>query len=591
MVLNVTSHVLNLFSFANEAPKINYILTPYKWRNDQTFRWGINLNFATLSTPTICTSTATHHGPRRTTSIWKTTIRGHVFASVTASFSVSFSPPVGFTTFHTQQQQQHGERGKGSPQKPEKGARTENATNKPQIDTNTYKHTENVTKHKRRKRRAGREPTPMSASHRIMPFMTVGSITTVLFLLLGLLVIEAATDTPAESPVSSKRTDGVDPILWTALVVANETGHSTRDLLEQSQQCSVCTNQKPVPLPDKRLVVEGIPVETCAELDATAAYLPLDGDFCDTVRSIGSLCGCVNSKKNNHHHEENDDTGSEPCSLCSDGMSAPNATLSLPDFPANEYLFGAPPGAFMTCETMEAMLLYREDSSSPQCLAIRGDLAERCGCNTEDDDDNNGLPTPVSPTVSPAPSRPPVQQCQLCTYGGGIGLPDKAIELGDLPIENCADVEAFAGLLAEGTDDCEGIKAFGSYCGCSFPEESCTFCPNGEPVPFPDKKLQWFGDYLESLPDSLKSIGDSFTCSMMDSALKVPGDLYGVESSYACLSAQLKSAVCGCSRGWRTNLLNWISRGSGISSMLVSTKTIETTRWSVFVSHRNTRQH
>mmetsp|Transcript_1173 Transcript_1173/g.3035 ORF Transcript_1173/g.3035 Transcript_1173/m.3035 type:complete len:548 (-) Transcript_1173:836-2479(-) len=55
---------------------------------------------------------------------------------------------------------------------------------------------------------------------------------------------------------------------------------------------------------------------------------------------------------------------------------------------------------------------------------------------------------------------------------------------------------------------------------------------------------------------------------MMDATLKIPAEgWFNLHDEFACLGAQLKSWVCGCSPDWRQKLITWAYRSSGILSM------------------------
>ena len=324
------------------------------------------------------------------------------------------------------------------------------------------------------------------------------------------------------------------------------------------QQCTVCKDGSSVPFPEKPLTVEGIPVDNCGTLESTAGFLSVTSDFCGSIQSIGTLCGC--------------EIPESACRLCGGNDSTVPSNFTTQDlvgYNASDFLLGAPDGVPMTCESMEAVLHnYREDETT--CLSIRRDVGETCGCP----DASGGVDSPVlslSPTTSPPPSVSPREPCRLCVLGGEIQNPDKVLELGDLPIQNCQDLDNFAGLLEANTLECSGMQSLGSLCGCRVAPDACTLCPNGEPIPLPHQRLNWFSTLIANLPESFDAIGNSLTCELMDATLKTPSpDIYDTDPDFVCLGAQLKSSICGCSPDWRVRFLTWSYRCSGMLSFLVS---------------------
>lgn len=326
-----------------------------------------------------------------------------------------------------------------------------------------------------------------------------------------------------------------------------------------AQTCSVCKDGQSVPLPEKGINVEGIPINNCGTLDTTAALLPADSDFCVSIQSIGTLCGCPIPES--------------ACSLCHDESSVTNPQLELSNYPSADYIPASPAGVFLTCETMEA-LLHSHSAEDNLCINIQIDVSASCGC-----------PTP--PTMSPAsdsvalPSASPVsadpgtsigkELCTPCRDGSPITMPNRTLNLGELPIETCADLETFSALLDQESSECSGLQSLGSLCGCPVSEGACTFCPNGERVPKPDQTLDWFSGFLVDIPETFSSIGDSLTCEMMEAiTLDPPPDVFQSSPALVCLGTQLKSSICGCSPDWRSKILIWFYRGSGIVSLIVS---------------------
>ena len=325
-------------------------------------------------------------------------------------------------------------------------------------------------------------------------------------------------------------------------------------------RCSVCKDGHPVPFPERQLDVEGIPVNDCQTLEITGSFLTEGSDLCNSIQSIGTLCGCS--------------IPPGACKLCKGALTRPDRELSK--YPASDFVFGAPEGVPMTCETIEAWLHSQQDSSTT-CSSMRQDLAAECGCPQEDRFQNEAeaenIDNMVSPTSSPAPTSLVPLSCTLCPGGGDISLPEKELDLGDLPVQSCGDLMNFAGLLTSGSGECAGLRSLGPMCGCPDADytSSCTLCPRGEKAPKPNLKLDWYNDYRFSIAEAFASIGNSLTCEMVESTLTAnPEDLLGVDSDFSCLSAQLKSHICGCRPDWRQLMLTWSYRFSAILSIMVS---------------------
>lgn len=333
---------------------------------------------------------------------------------------------------------------------------------------------------------------------------------------------------------------------------------------QASTSCAVCSHgPDQVPFPERTLGVEGIPLNTCQDLENTANILPEASEFCEGIRSVGTLCGCAIPPNS--------------CSLCWDGSRPTNITLELLDYESNRFIPVAPDGVFLTCESLEAVL-HQMDKDDQQCSVVQIDAGERCGCpphpstttpNNSTANNETGSVPPSIPENPPEVTRGP--PCTVCKNGDPITLPDKELELGDLPIENCADLETFAALVSVGTDECNGLQTIGPFCGCPVREGACTFCPHGESVPRPRQKLNWFAAFIADLPDFFSAFSDALTCELMESAVQAESGplLSQRDEDFFCMSAQLKSWICGCAPDWRQKILTWGYRLSGIFSAIV----------------------
>lgn len=327
--------------------------------------------------------------------------------------------------------------------------------------------------------------------------------------------------------------------------------------------CTFCTHgPETTPFPDRQIAPDDqAPANTCGFLQNTVGFVQEGSSFCDGIRAVGTRCGC-NIPPN-------------ACHFCWDESPVGNPDLELPDYPGTRLIPDSPPGALMSCAAIESYL-HLVDQNDAECLEIQQDAALRCGCPPRPgetpvpDDTTNTTEAPIE-TPAPAPTDPPAAQCTLCLDGSAILYPDKPVTLGALPIETCADLELFAGLLTVEAPDCPGLQAFGTFCGCPKPPDSCSFCPNGEPVPLKDQRLNWLEEFVLNVPDPYRSIVADFSCELMEAiTASNPGALFGLEDALYCVSTQLKSSICGCSPGWLTLVLAWGFRCSGFLSLAVS---------------------
>lgn len=334
--------------------------------------------------------------------------------------------------------------------------------------------------------------------------------------------------------------------------------------VSSQQPCSICIDRADaITFPDKEFNMAGIPVETCQDLSNMAPLVTSDNAFCLSIQSMGPFCGCP--------------IPSEACHLCSGGSPVPETSKQLQSHPANRYIAGAPPGVPMTCETMESVLYMQQRNGTEQCKVFQGSAGVECGCPVIDNVfEENQTAATLSPSTSPAPSGAQPAMCSVCINGEDISLPDKALDLGDLPIETCADLDRFAVLLPMESEQCIGLQSIGTLCGCSPPHSSygCTLCPHGEAPSRPRKHLKWISEGISSRSETYSQIGESLTYETFDASLQTLSPetegLYGANHNLICLGAQVRSWNCGCKQDWRPIVLTWGYRISATCSLLVS---------------------
>ena len=344
--------------------------------------------------------------------------------------------------------------------------------------------------------------------------------------------------------------------------------------LSVEQQCTVCGERGPssVPFPDKQLLVDGIPLDNCGQVEASAPLLNKGSVFCEVMQSVGPLCGCAVSPT--------------ACTLCWDGSPVTNPNLELTSYPAEDFLATSLPGVVLTCELLDSILQVRDEEDDTQCLNIRIDVGEMCGCpslpndqhviittNTTEplEDENNDEDGDESSIVHSE------DNCSLCPNGEAPRYPDKPLNLVGSTSYTCSDWDRFASVSDAESSDCSWIQAFSKYCGCHIPNPSCTMCPLGETVPKPNRPLNWYDTGFVSTRAShfhSELDVDHVTCEIMDSTIahgrSTYASLLGRDEEFVCLSVQLKSSICGCRPDWRPILLTWSYRLSGILSFVVS---------------------
>ena len=227
-------------------------------------------------------------------------------------------------------------------------------------------------------------------------------------------------------------------------------------------------------------------------------------------------------------------------------MLYPNRTLNMEGFP------------FETCREVSeaASLLLLEGSNT--CESLKG-FGHFCGC-------------PTTTTDQTAKSK-----CSLCSDGSAVPLRDKSFPNlkdafgGFTP--TCAIVESNLLSTSEaGSDECEAVQLFGSYCGCPSIDNHCLYCPEMDRIPpsYANKTIDifsiYFGDVLSNT---------SITC---EDAWLTQLQLRPHEQQ--CFFGRHGSYLCGCNGGESKYLdaktfahkvvLAWIPRFTGSLSVLVS---------------------
>jgi hypothetical protein len=203
----------------------------------------------------------------------------------------------------------------------------------------------------------------------------------------------------------------------------------------EGPMCTLCPNGEAVPEANRTLSIEGIPFETCGEVEQAAAlYLSQDSDTCNILQSVSSLFGCETSS-----------LMESPCSLCPDGspVTLPDADLSVL-LGASEGIRGSDLGGIkLTCQVVEAYVLSFEEESQ-QCQDVRF-IAGVCGC-------------------------PPIKNfCDFC-LGEDVLYPDKEVQIATTVLSvvpTCSQIDALTTQVETGTDLCNLAKLVNFVCGCN----------------------------------------------------------------------------------------------------------------------------
>ena len=132
-------------------------------------------------------------------------------------------------------------------------------------------------------------------------------------------------------------------------------------------------------------------------------------------------------------------------------------------------------------------------------------------------------------------------QCRICGGLGPVPQPLKTLpEKYNIPLQSCFELETAASLLEDGSEICDAIQAFASFCECNLPPGSCALCWDGSNATNLDTTLENYpaSDFLGGFgADTL------LDCEALESFLKSTSQL----DSEQCMSAQIDvGEVCGC---------------------------------------------
>ena len=355
-----------------------------------------------------------------------------------------------------------------------------------------------------------------------------------------------------------------------------------------AQTCTVCRGGEPITRPDQTVVIPPdtpVPIEDCATLARYAPFFRVDSPECAGIQQLGYICGC-NPPDDDENACRLCPGGDHHLPHPKRQVDIELEQYLPPDLgePLGEIISSA-----TTCESFDAILMS-ETADSALCRAFR-QVRSACECPDEvtvvttskdstetcpvcDVANPNGTLVNVSDPITSAQlatcgelvdaaklSTASTSECSeyqdvldkyLSDCGGCLGedggcqicpngyhLKNQSVLLSTadaLPANDCRQLEAIAQSLD--STQCLDAQSFIADCGgcvkdereasqAMVPDEACTLCPFGEPVPFPGKTF----DFMQPVPD----------CGTLDLAAGV----YPKESQ-SCADLRAFSAVCGC---------------------------------------------
>ena len=175
------------------------------------------------------------------------------------------------------------------------------------------------------------------------------------------------------------------------------------------------------------------------------------------------------------------DKATNACNLCWDGSPVTRKEHAT-NYDASDFLGEIGVGYKLTCEVLEAFL-HSDSNSTDVCLRAQTAVGEECGCPPlpagNDAGDND---TATDSTLQPNPGTGADENrndaasenmCTLCPNGEPVPFPDKLVVIQrDLTL-TCSEWAAIAATSEEGSDDCQLVQSAGVLCGCSRPEGGC----------------------------------------------------------------------------------------------------------------------
>lgn len=267
--------------------------------------------------------------------------------------------------------------------------------------------------------------------------------------------------------------------------------------------CSVCRDGENVKFPNKVIVIPSLPGEfTCSQVDLLLPTMYPDNSHsdCQTLQSLGSLCGCR--------------TPENACTLCEGGvpMAYPNRPLEF-----FSDMFGGV--VIPDCNLVDAFLRMSHAEGDATCSVARSFLAEYCECIG---------------SITSANSVSEFSPCSICEDGSNITLPDVELNIEGFPFSTCGQLdEAVSTLFTDGSGQCSTFQSISSLCGCPTKPNSCNMCPDGGSMAYPDKPARFLKDSFGGIVPSCK-VYEAYVQTTLD------------DDSEECHMVQATSGFCGC---------------------------------------------
>ena len=337
-----------------------------------------------------------------------------------------------------------------------------------------------------------------------------------------------------------------------------------------NQLCFPCRDGTPIPedFVNVSVTFPGYEddVSICGDLQAVVSSIEGDDVLCQSIQSIGTLCGCP--------------TPYDSCTLCPDGSSIPRDFFDtlLTDNTLHQPIMSPllPP----QCGFLEASLSLTT-SASETCRQARR-FANVCGCPKV-----HSLSEIRTPSL--LDERRTTQSCALCRDGVSMMYPDKDLSsflfrnskifendlsgnFDQVPLDS-PTCQGLANMMAATweleNDQCRQSQfLFAGICGCPPVKEDsfCTFCPNDEDLPDSNRVLSFV---------QARDGGPLFTCSELNLTVTQVSD-----TSDNCFFSRSFNFLCGCNEGSRHYVgadmelkqafLAWIPRVTGLASLVGS---------------------
>ena len=313
-------------------------------------------------------------------------------------------------------------------------------------------------------------------------------------------------------------------LLWMTVVAKGQQQQQQQAMVFAQTPCSLCRNGTAVALPDRIVADTGVLADrTCQEVNVMLGWLYTNASHpeCQSIQSLGSLCGCPTQTQNT-------------CHLC-DKEESTTTTTTRPNNNELPFLEELNLGGLVpTCAMLQAYFESVNNSADTElCLTSQYFMADYCGCNQHHQSNLTSSTTERNNNIP----------CSLCRQDNTNANTtftierEKAINVANFPFATCGALEdAVHLLLIQDSDQCDGLQsAFAVYCGCHeqvHPVSPCTLCADGSVAPLPDKHVPYLRNAFGGITP---------TCSVLEASM-----LSLDANDNICGVARLTSSYCGC---------------------------------------------